>query len=724
MKAYVIPNIVMATVCFTIALNEILTISRRSFKRIDAAFLLMCLGGCLYNIFCAGEYNVAVPVQSIPYLRAESIALNLAGMALFWYVLEDTRIVHRPFLVFYLVWSTFGILMEIVNPGSFLWIADSPDITGVTLPFGIRIVYNDVEQGMLQDVLDYAGVCLLIYLLFLSIRKMRADPRKESGWLVAVLAVLLLGYLNDAAVDAKVYSFIYTTEYGWLALILLVAVRRRNERRGLEAAKQELLKSEVRFRQLFDSANVGIFQSTLAGGVVAVNPEFARMLGYESPKDFVANVHDAATLFADPKRREEIVSLMKTHPEVDAFENRYVRKDGSTFIGRLKAKKIADPDENTQIVLGFVEDATEQYEAREKLLQFSSELERQVAKRTEELTDANLRLSSAMQEIQRAQDELIRSEKLAAVGKLGAGIAHEVNTPLGAILSANRTVMDFIDTGVSQTVLFLLRLGPEQRTLYFQVVELADSDEGASRNETNSQIRRKLESQLTTQGIDKDSEIVNLLLDLNIEDLPGKLPSLFRDPRCAEILSRALEQISAKRMSEIVGVAGERAANVVSALRQHLGPSDPSQVGIVEVEKDLELALTLLHSRIKNGISVERQYGGVVAQGSSHDLTQVWINLMNNSIQAMEYAGRLIVATESEQGSCIVRIIDSGPGIDDSIRDRIFEPFFSTKKTGEGMGLGLDICRKIVERNGGKIEFESRPGRTCFTVKLQTPLKR
>ncbi|MEI6877340.1 MAG: ATP-binding protein, partial [Spirochaetota bacterium] len=197
-----------------------------------------------------------------------------------------------------------------------------------------------------------------------------------------------------------------------------------------------------------------------------------------------------------------------------------------------------------------------------------------------------------------------------------------------------------------------------------------------------------------------------------------EMPGLLEDEQSLPLLERARAFLAAQRMTEVVRVAAEKGTAVVAALRHYLGSSATDMVADVDVEGELESVLTLLSSKIKYGVTVERRYSGARARGSPQALSQVWMNLINNALQAMEYKGTLTLSTESAGDRTIVAITDSGSGIPDGIRDRIFEPFFTTRPSGEGMGLGLDICKRIVEKQDGRILVESRPGMTRFSVEL------
>jgi signal transduction histidine kinase len=128
----------------------------------------------------------------------------------------------------------------------------------------------------------------------------------------------------------------------------------------------------------------------------------------------------------------------------------------------------------------------------------------------------------------------------------------------------------------------------------------------------------------------------------------------------------------------------------------------------------------MLHYRLKYGISVVRQYDRSIPRICAHgsELNQVWTNLIDNAIDAMNGSGQLVVRTAAEFGRVLVEIRDSGAGIPEQIRDHIFEPFFTTKPVGEGTGLGLDTVYRIVDKHRGEVRVDSVPGRTSFQVRL------
>ena len=171
---------------------------------------------------------------------------------------------------------------------------------------------------------------------------------------------------------------------------------------------------------------------------------------------------------------------------------------------------------------------------------------------------------------------------------------------------------------------------------------------------------------------------------------------------------------------EEVGQGATRIAELVGALKMYTF-MDQAPVQAVDVNQGLENTLVMLRSKLRAGINVRREYAEnlprIQAYGS--ELNQVWTNLIDNAIDAMDGQGELVVRTRQEDGLVVVEIEDNGPGIPPAVQPHVFDPFFTTKAPGSGTGLGLNISHHIiVDKHGGTIEVRSQPGSTCFEVKL------
>lgn len=188
--------------------------------------------------------------------------------------------------------------------------------------------------------------------------------------------------------------------------------------RQTEAALHE---GQARYRTIYEHAALGMFESTPEGKVLNINPAYARIFGFDSPADALEYVTDITQkVYVYPERRKDIVAKVLAAPGVHAFEVPYRRKDGTIFIGALKIEAIRDVEGHPVHLYGFVEDITERKAAEEKLREYRDHLEELVEQRTQQLRESEARLR--------------QNERLASLGTLAAGIAHEVNNPLGMIL--------------------------------------------------------------------------------------------------------------------------------------------------------------------------------------------------------------------------------------------------------------------------------------------------
>jgi signal transduction histidine kinase len=174
---------------------------------------------------------------------------------------------------------------------------------------------------------------------------------------------------------------------------------------------------------------------------------------------------------------------------------------------------------------------------------------------------------------------------------------------------------------------------------------------------------------------------------------------------------------------ENIDLAAEKTARVARALKNYSRVQTSETFTEVFLHESIDTILTIYANQLKYGIAVEKNFEPMMKPVPvfPDEIGQVWTNIINNAIQAMKGKGKLIIDVYSEGENAVVKITDNGPGIPNDIINRIFEPFFTTKPQGEGTGLGLDICRKIVEKHHGTIQVDSEPGRTTFVVSL--PLK-
>jgi signal transduction histidine kinase len=313
-----------------------------------------------------------------------------------------------------------------------------------------------------------------------------------------------------------------------------------------------------------------------------------------------------------------------------------------------------------------------------------------------------------------------------------AGVTHEINTPLGAIQSANGNIQQAINNSLDDLPALAQRLPERQWKSFTILLEQVRQDTEMLSTREERQKKRELSKHLETQGITQVALVADRLVNMGIyEDIDAYLP-LLQDDQCDFILKVAYDLSRLHTNSANIQLAGDRAGKMLFALRNYTY-EDRSDVRVLSSIPDgLETVLTLYQNQFKQGVEVVREYGEVpLIRCYPDELNQVWTNLIHNALQAMEHKGRLTVLIDQRETDAledrkfdaprsyvVVSITDSGSGISDDDLPHIFEPFFTTKPIGEGTGLGLDISHRIVEAHNGVIKVESHPGRTTFEVWL------
>jgi PAS domain S-box-containing protein len=343
----------------------------------------------------------------------------------------------------------------------------------------------------------------------------------------------------------------------------------------------------------------------------------------------------------------------------------------------------------------------------------------------QELLEKNETLTRTLAELKSTQAKLIQSEKLAALGQLVAGVAHEMNTPLSAIQSSVGNVSEFFEQNLEQLPAFLQLLNADRRSDFFALVDRAsESFPALSRLSSRDKrcIKCSMIEQLTEQGIADADRVADTLLDIGVYDDLTPFEGLLHD-RSRDAILRVVYQItSLQRSVRSIVIATQQASKVVIALKTyaHRGQvSNPIEFDLID---GIETALTLHRNSLKRGVEVVRQYDAVpLLMGFPDELNQVWSNLIRNAIQAMDYDGTITITVQDHRDRVTVSFQDSGPGIPQEMQARIFEPFFTTKAAGEGSGLGLSIVQKIIETHQGAIALQSVPGSTTFTITLAKP---
>jgi len=339
-----------------------------------------------------------------------------------------------------------------------------------------------------------------------------------------------------------------------------------------------------------------------------------------------------------------------------------------------------------------------------------------------ELTENYVKLSQTLENLKTAQQELIQSEKMAALGQLIAGVAHEINTPLGAIRSSVENISHFLNDILDKLPEFFKSLSPERQHDFFQILhKTRESQEIVLTSKEKRKRKRALTRQLESYDIDNAASVADTLIDIGIYEEVKDFLDLLKDAESGVILHKAYQLASLQKSTQTITTASNRAAKVIFALKSFARFDHSGEKVYANVIDGIETVLTLYYNQLKHGVEVVKNYDSNLKPiyCYSDELNQIWTNLIHNALQAMDYNGTLKIDVFMEDEQMIIGITDSGSGIPENIRDKIFDPFFTTKPPGEGSGLGLDIVKRIVERHDGKVEVESESARgTTFLIVL------
>lgn len=360
-----------------------------------------------------------------------------------------------------------------------------------------------------------------------------------------------------------------------------------------------------------------------------------------------------------------------------------------------------------------------------ELIQHREHLKDLVEARTGALTDAKNAAEQTLAELRSTQDQLVQSEKLAVLGRIAAGVAHELNTPLGAI-GATAGMIRNSYLGVLERTDELARWLEEDSGA--GIANLLKTSLDAKPLTLSTRERRELKNRLTEDlaklSVADPRGLADLFIELNLHDsYRPYLKSLSTGeshPRTG--LLRSLSNVG--RGAHVIEIAAQKAARIVQALQSYRKQTPEESVAPVDVRDEIETVLTLYCNQFKKNVQIVREYEDVpLVDGYRGELGQVWTNLLLNSLQAMDYKGRLVIGVHHDGDQVVVSFGDNGCGIPETMQHQVFEPFFTTKDEGEGCGLGLDIVRGIVKRHDGSIDFETTPGEgTTFAVRL--PIRR
>jgi signal transduction histidine kinase len=327
--------------------------------------------------------------------------------------------------------------------------------------------------------------------------------------------------------------------------------------------------------------------------------------------------------------------------------------------------------------------------------------------------------------VREATKQDLAREKLASLGKLSAGLAHELNNPAAAASRAASMLRAVFEKREQASMeIDIENLSPDARAM-LRVIESKAREIQLQTKPKNalelSDQQQELQAWLEAHDVDDAWDLAAILAeaDVKVEKL-DHLSEKFSSPKViGAVIRRFGATLEISRLIADIEHSTCRISDLVRAIKEY-SFMDQAPRQEVDVAKGLDSTLIMLTHKLKHGIIVTRDYDPDLPRIPSYgsELNQVWTNLIDNAADAMNGRGEIKIRTMREGDDVLVEIVDNGPGIPLEIQTRIFEPFFTTKPMGQGTGLGLDTVYRIVRKHRGNVTFASRPGYTCFRVRL------
>jgi signal transduction histidine kinase len=315
-----------------------------------------------------------------------------------------------------------------------------------------------------------------------------------------------------------------------------------------------------------------------------------------------------------------------------------------------------------------------------------------------------------------------QTEKLTALGKLAGNLAHEMNNPASAAQRAAAGMLEELRVyGQEKFRLGGLCLDPKhlEQVRAWQASVRGQAEAAVPAGAADATLEEEIQRWLAVHGVREEWKIAPELAELGVSAQQLDPLGEFLDAAALSVvLGQFTSSVRAERIAQAMLRSTARIFDLITAIKDY-SYMDQAPIQEIDVRQALDTTLTMLQSRLAH-VEVERRYAAdlPLISGYGSELNQAWMALLENALDAINGNGKITLSVQVTGEMMLIEVWDSGSGIPQEIQDRIFEPFFTTKAPGSGLGLGLDTVQRIVRRHRGYVSVESRPGETCFQVRL------
>lgn len=512
-------------------------------------------------------------------------------------------------------------------------------------------------------------------------------------------------------------SLVWTEHYVNVSFDIL-GIEKRIDVVALDITKSK--KTEISLLQeknlnntVFDNAANLILLTNAHGLIENINSAALTILGITKNEVVGKYIQDVILL---PEDRESLKDVLDDVNEIQNIAEslilRCVTNSNQILFLDWRLGIIRDNKNEPSKIIWIGIDQTSKRAAEIELKELNKSLEEKVRARTKELQSSNSELNSALYALREAQQKLIQNEKMVSLGQLVSGLSHEINNPIGMIKSSVETLVSEWQEGNERD--------PNSQ-INDLVQSILDSDTEGLRILTglsNRQARKSLTEKLKQHELIFAEELAELLVDSGIRNLStsniNKIKSLIQNKENFQTLRKLL---LVKQSSEHILYSVRRLSKITYTLKNFAGLQSNLELSDYSLNDTIHSAISLYKEHFLRDINLilNLEYNGNIRciQG---DLVQLWSQIIWNSIQAVGSKGTIQLRSYKKLDTVFVEIEDSGAGIPTDNHSKIFMPFFSTKSTGDGLGLGLYLVKEIANRHNANVDFESKQGRTVFKV--------